>query len=169
MKIEFLWEKTSIRNNPIQLCDNKAGASTAVYYANNREEKSLICCEPEKMEPTCVRCDYLLVHQLKGGDTIRFIELKGGDSPPRKGEKLCAQGCPQTWAHAFHQLFATYENYERYIDDNDTVKMILCTSWEKTQKPYAKYKKYTQYRAIREIERFDIEPQIMYCTCEDNI
>ena len=171
MRNELLfWESALINNNPIRLRDDKAGASTAEYFANNQDEKLLICYEPEKAESGCVHCDYLLVHKSMGGDAIRFIELKGGDVLPRKGEKLCTKGCPQTWAHAFHQLLATYERCESYIDDNDIVKMILCTSWEKNhKKPYARYKQYTQYRAIREIKRFDIEPQILYCTCEDNI
>ena len=166
----FPWEKMSLNANPIELYDDKAGASDATYRANNPDEKSLDCYEPEKAESGCPRCDYLLVHRAASGRTVRFIELKGGDSPPRRGEKLCAQGCQQTWAHAFHQLFATYESCAGCIDGDDDVGMILCTSWDKNhKKPYAKYKQYRYYKAIRNIERFDIVPQVMYRDCVDSI
>jgi len=162
LRIELInLDKYVISENPIILDDYSSG-SYAVYYAINKNEKTFLCFMPDEERGFEPRCDYLMLGNED--NTIRFIELKGVDSTV---EKKC---CPSIWAHAFHQLIATYEAYEYLIDfENDIMKMILCTSANKIRlhdkkRSATRFEQYKYYKKIRENR---IIPQILYCNEED--
>jgi len=134
--------------------DDYSSGSRAVYCAVNNDKKSFCYYEPDKPPGAEPRCDFLLV--CLSDHIVRFIELKA----ILKDYGGC---CGNTWAHAFHQLFATYYAYYGFIDhEKDIVKMILCTSMVKRSR--AKLEHYRYYKKIREC---NITPQILYADQED--
>jgi len=150
-----------ISTNPIVL-DSYEGDSNATYIAENNDEKVFFCCEPDKADEanrnkpeSDPRCDYLLAG--KTDNSVRYIELKGADKSS-SGQKCCTS----TWAHAFHQLVASYEAYRLCNEQQDRFEFILCTSIPKVARKgrATNYTKYRYYKSI--LNSFGYPPKVLY-------
>jgi len=163
LRIELIGlTKYTISSNPIEL-DDYLNRSYAVYCAINSSGKTFYYFMPDEARGPDPRCDYLLV--CDEDCSARFIELKGADLSSG------SDCCKNIWAHAFHQLAATFEEYKTLIDsEKDVVKMILCTSVHRIngekKRSAARYK---QYRYYKKILKFGIIPKILYCDDKDEI
>ena len=163
MRIELIpLAKNTISSNPIVL-DDYSNRSYAVYFAINNNEKTFYYFKPDEARGPAPRCDYILI--CNEDFSLRFIELKGADLPSG------LDCCRNTWAHAFHQLIATYETYAMLIDfEKDVVKMILCTSshrfLEGKKRSATRYEQYRYYKKIRE---YGITLQLLYCDERDEV
>jgi len=149
--------KYTASSNRIELDDYSSG-SYAVYCAANDDEKTFFLYETDRLRGPEPRCDYLLV--CHADHTVRFIELKGIDH-----SYSCKEGCMSTWAHAFHQLIATYEAYDYLIDYEDKVGMVLCTSVARGRIA-ARYKNYKYYKRM---QNRGIAPKVLCAEEEDAV